>query len=340
MALKLDILANTRQLVSEMKKGGASVDDVSEALDDMARDGEQATERLERSFKDLAREAKKADTQVEKIGGSGGGFSQASKASGEFKDEALSNFSEVTSSFDGSMSSVADLAQGTLGGLAGSIPGIGIAAGVAAAGIGLIGAELQKNEEISKEVKQNIIDDFLELGDALDEEAVRSRVRDLLGVEETRKQAKLLADLMGVTVGEAALALAGDFESAGFTVEEAWKGIAAAPGNVDLALLSGLQTRLTATEEGFKAGADAARAQEDAVEKMEEANRTQIERTRNAAQTRYEQIAALYGKPIQATVRFTADESSLLAAQRRAEAWARNGLDVAVTGTLSGRTWD
>ena len=311
MALKLDILANTREMVSEMKKAGKSVEDVGDELDELAKEGDQAGDKLERTFRDLVRDAKKADTAVEKIGGSNGGFSKAGAASGEFKDEALANFSEVTSSFDGSMSSIADLAQGTLGGVAASIPGIGIAAGVAAAGVGLIGAELQKNEDISKEVKQSLIDDALELGDALDAEAVRSRVRDLLGVEETRKQAQLLADLMGVTVGEAVLALAGDFESAGFKAEEAWKAIGDAGGNVDLALLEGLKTRLKATEDGFIAGRDAARAQEDAVKRMEESNRTQVQRTRDASQERYEAIARQYAKPITGKVKMEVDDSAV-----------------------------
>lgn len=265
MALKLDILANTRQFVGEMKKAGATTEDVTDALDELARQGDRDGEKLEQTFRDLARQAQKADDAVEKIGGGAKkGFKQASGASGEFKDEALSNFSEVTSSFDGSMESIGDLAQGTLGGVAANIPGIGIAAGVAAAGIGLITSEMQKSAEKAEEIKTSIVADFLELGDALDQEAVNARVRDLLGTKETMAQAKLLADLLDITVGEAALAMAGDFESAGVTAQEVMDAIANAPGNADFSTWQSLKDTIKATEEGFRAGKEAAEAQNDA----------------------------------------------------------------------------
>lgn len=312
MALKLDILANTRQLVSEMRKGGASVEDISDALDDLARDAkisgdkteraiddigdagtdaardvDKAADKMERSFRDLVRDAKKADQAVDKIGDSGKkGFDIAGDAAGEFKSEALSNFSEVTSSFDGSMESIGDLAQGTLGGIAGSIPGVGIAAGIAAAGVGLITAELQRTAEKSEETKQSIIDDFLEVGDALDKEAVDARVRDILNAEDTRKEAELLAELMGTTVGQAALALAGDFESAGITAEEAWEAINLAPGDVDLRTWGDLQTTLKATEDGMRYGREAAEAQK-------EANRRTAQSSRNAARETEKQTEKL-----------------------------------------------
>lgn len=265
MALKLDILANTRQFTGEMKQAGASVEDVSEALDDMARDGDKAGDKLERSFRDIVQDAKKADKAVEKIGDtSKKGFTKASGAGAEFKEESLANFSEVTSSFDGSMSSIGELAQGTLGGVAANIPGIGIAAGVAALGIGAITTELTNMETRSKEIKDGIIGDFLEIGDALDQEAVNARVRDILGVDATRKEAELLADILDINVGQAALAMAGDFESAGVTVEDVMEGINNAGGNVDFSTWNSLKNTVESTTGAMEAGREAAEAQSQA----------------------------------------------------------------------------
>ena len=318
MALKLDILANTRQFVSESKKAGASLEDISDSLDDLARDAKtdgQKTERaiddigeaaedtgrdidkagdkMERTFREMTKDAQKAERAVKDVGdkaksSTSSGFGDASAASSEFKDEALSNFSEITSSFDGSMESIGELAQGTLGGIAANIPGIGIAAGVAALGIGAITAEIQRTAEKAEETKQSVIDSYLEIGDALDKEAVDARVRDILGVEETRKEAELLAELMDSTVGEAALALAGDFESAGTTAEEAWEAINLAPGDINMTTWENLKTTLRATEDGMRYGKEAADAQADAnrrtaesARKAAEANRKQTERLRD-----------------------------------------------------------
>lgn len=262
MALRLDVLANTRQFVAEMKKSGASVEDITDSLDEMARQGDRDTEKLERSFKELSRQADRTEKDVAAVGDKG--FHKAGEASGEFKSEALANFSEVASSFDGSMESIGDTIQGTLGGVASAIPGIGIAAGVAAIGIGAITTRITEMGEEAARIKQSILDDYLDLGDALDKEAVDARVRDILGADNTRKQAELLADILDVTVGQATLALAGDFESAGVTVDEVMSGINTASGSVDFDTWNDLKNTVDATTLAMEYGKEAADAQADA----------------------------------------------------------------------------
>ncbi len=258
MALKLDILANTRQFTSEMSTAGASVDDVSSALDDMAKDGQKSGDKLEASFRDIAKSAKTAEKATSNIGTtSKKEFSKASEASSEFKGEALQNFSEVSSSFDGSMQGIGDLAQGTLGGVASSIPGIGIAAGIAAAGIGAITSTLVALQDQAKAITDGIIGDFLDMGDALDEQAVQTRVKEFLKPENV-KQAELLAELLHTTVSKAALAMAGDFQAAGVTVEDTVAAIANAPGDVNYDTWIQLQNTVTATNKGLKLGKEAA----------------------------------------------------------------------------------
>lgn len=338
MALRLDVLANTRQFVSEMKKSGASVEDITTALDEMAKDGQRDGEKLEKSFRDIATQAKRADKQVEKVGDTGkAGFGKASSAAGEFKDEALQNFSEIASSFDGSMGSISELAQGTLGGVASALPGIGAAAGIAALGIGAITSELQAAQERAEETKQAIVADFLELGDALDESAVAERVKGILGDKSLLAQAKLLADLLDITVGEAALAMAGDFDSAGTSIEDVRKAIENAPSSVDSKNWQDLKDTIQFTEDGFKAGREAADAFKDAQGKAADSAKSKQDKLNDSVKNT---AKYLRDYPKDVTVRVNVDESAIYAAQRRAEAWARNGLNVAVTGTLTGRTWE
>jgi hypothetical protein len=315
MALKLDVLANTRQMVTEMKKGGASVEDISDALDELRRQGDKATEELERSFKDLAREAERTDKKIESVGTSG--FKKASGAGSEFKSEALSNFSEVTSSFDGSMSSIADLAQGTLGGIAANIPGIGIAGGIAALGVGAITAELTNAGERSKEIKDSIVQDFIDIGDALDTEAVTERIEKLLGDDGARKEAQLLADVLNIDVPSALLVMAGDFESAGVTAEDAIAGINNASSNVDTEVWQRVKDRVDAVTDGLELGKQIAQQREDAVTQMNETEREQIDRTARVAQERYEGLAAKYGQGIDIPVRV--DSSGIATAKHELE---------------------
>lgn len=217
MALRLDVLANTRQFVQEMKKSGASVEDITDSLDEMAKDGERGTEKLERSFKELAREAKQTDREVEKIGDSGKkGFGIAGDATAEFKDEAKSNFSEVTSSFDGSMSSIQDLIQGTLGGLASTgLPGIGIAAGAAAIAVGTIGAAITANDEamqLSQERVGEWADKYVEAqGKILQEQQVLDEVQRILNEDtEAYNQALQIQEQTGLSLGTVLRAMGGD----------------------------------------------------------------------------------------------------------------------------------
>lgn len=214
MALKIDLIANTRQFQAEAKKAGKSVDDIGDSLDDVVKDGDRGLEKLERSFKDLATEADRTEKKVDDIGvGGSKGFGKASEAAGEFKSEALQNFSEVTSSFDGSMSSIGELAQGTLGGLASSLPGIGLAAGGAAVGVGLITSALEGVEErraLLTERANDLANAYIDAGtNVLDAVSIAARTSEIITGEE-RDEAKEYARVLGVDLPTAARAMAGD----------------------------------------------------------------------------------------------------------------------------------
>lgn len=278
MGLQIDIAANTRAAVRGMGDLEKALDENADALTDLARDGDRAGDKLETTFRDMVRDADKAGRAMRDVGDDAHkGFDKTAKsakqaadavddATSEMKNEAKQNFSEMSSSFDGSMESIADLAQSTLGGLASSdIPGIGAAAGLAALGVGVLTQSITDMQEKAAEKTQNVIDQFLDLGDALDAEAVKSRVRDIFATEDTRKQAQLLADLMDINVSQAALAMAGDLDAAGVSASAMWDAINNAPGNVSLDTWMGLQNTINATNSGLEAGEAAAAAYSDAM---------------------------------------------------------------------------
>lgn len=338
MALSIDMAMNAREAIRAAGDLASGLDDVADSLDDIAaaaqrdgrraetaldkagdaatemgRDVDRAGEKVEKTFREMVTDAKKADRAVSDVGdGAKRGFGKANEATSEFKSEALQNFSEVTSSFDGSMESLADMAQGTFGGIAGSIPGIGLAGGVAALGIGAITGALQEAGERSTATKEGIINDFLELGTALDAEAVKARVRDVLGGEETRKEAHILADLLGVTVGQAALAMAGDFEAAGVTAQQAMDAISNAPSNIEYEPLIKLRDHMNDTAAAFGAGEGAADDMADAMSRKAAADKRASDSAADAtAKAREFFDTARQGKPVDQVVRFTVDDSAV-----------------------------
>jgi hypothetical protein len=192
----IGVAADTRAFESGVKAGIIEpVEDAQDALQDLARSGDKAGDGLSKGSRDaelslgkLGRAGKEAGDDLEaglkgaqkqtdltaadyramtakieaetaKIKSSSReSFDKAGGSSGEFKEEALSNFSEVTSSFQGDMTSITDLAQGTFGGLASLGGPASIAFGGLAVAVGLIGQAFATSGEESEEFKQKIAD--------------------------------------------------------------------------------------------------------------------------------------------------------------------------------------
>jgi hypothetical protein len=177
-------------------------------------------DKMEDELKDVQKQSDKTAKAVNKVGDDG--FSKAGHASGEFKQEALANFSEVTSSFDGSMSSIQDLAQGTLGGLAASgLPGVGLAAGLAATAVGLIGAAITANDEDAKLSEENIAnwaDAWIEAGGRVMTQAqIVGKFTSIATDPEQYKVAAQNAKDWGVDEQTALRAMAGDTDALAVT---------------------------------------------------------------------------------------------------------------------------
>lgn len=235
----LDIGANTKQFQSGVKDMEKSLDKVADSLDDLTKESIRSTDKAADGFDNATKGAKTTDTAVDRLTGSFKDLSNATAkqadthlpnlekkgekaffklghASGEFKDEALANFSEVTSSFNGSASSIVDLAQGTFGGLAASLPlPLGLAAGALAGIIGGVFSNLSAEaDKAAQEAAQSIsdmYDDMLASGEKfVSEDFIRTQITAT--IKDTQKLADARKDAAeaGVSVATILRAQAGD----------------------------------------------------------------------------------------------------------------------------------
>jgi hypothetical protein len=233
--ITLNVLGNFRDFIRGTQDADNALDDVSDALDDVAKDavkdGQKAgdaiddgisdgskeasksLERLEASFRDLTDTAKKETDQAgdaaKKNLGKGG---VASESISGFKDEAIQNFSEVASSFDGSAQGIADGIQGTFGGLATALPlPLGIAAGAIGAIGGAIATDWAKHSEEMEQAASDWADAYIEAGNRiLSSSQIVGKVQEITTDPELYKKAQENAKNWGTSVGLAMLAMAGD----------------------------------------------------------------------------------------------------------------------------------
>jgi hypothetical protein len=153
--ISINFLADVRDFLKGTKNVEDELDDVADSLDDVAREGEQANEKLEDSFRELAKASKKAGDDI------GDNFKKGSKEAGEGLDDlqenSKSNAKEVAASFDGSVESIVDGFQGLAAEAFEGFGAAGLIAGAAlAAGIGLATAEFQRTEEEAQKARERI----------------------------------------------------------------------------------------------------------------------------------------------------------------------------------------
>lgn len=141
-----------RSLDKVGKAGKESGDDIERGL----KDAQRQTARTSDDYRDMARKIQADSDRIKASNREA--FDSAGSRTGEFKEEAVANFSEVSSSFAGDMTSIQDLAQGTLGGLATMAGPAGVAFGGLAVAVGLIGSALTQSGEDSDEFKEKIKD--------------------------------------------------------------------------------------------------------------------------------------------------------------------------------------
>ena len=258
--INLSLISDVRDFLKGTKNVEDALDDVGGSLDDLAREGQRASDKIEDEFsgsfrdvmqqsdelrRDLERDldsaaregdtaaaklergfvesfntvSRRGDDAFDKVAKSAKESSdKASEAASEFKDEATQNFSEVASSFSGDMDSAIDLVQGTLGGLVGSIPGVGLALGGLGAAAGLFYNQWKENTEATQQRVAEMYDDMRASGEAfLSESYIQTQADAIIKGDEgaiiTRKELNSIVEQTGLTAATVARAMAGDTEA-------------------------------------------------------------------------------------------------------------------------------
>lgn len=161
-----DIEQSLKGITKDAERAGRELGD---EIEDGAKEAARSTERVEKSFQELADAAKResgsaSDSMKREFDQ---GTDAAKRDLAELKDEAMQNASETFSSFDGSITSLADGIQGTLGGVISNIGPVGALAGAAAAiGVGMLTAEFERSQERAEELRQQTADLALQIIEA------------------------------------------------------------------------------------------------------------------------------------------------------------------------------
>lgn len=339
--INISFVSDVRSFIKGTDDIERAMDDVGDSLDDVSKDAKTAGDKIERSLSDAGKDAEDSSEKMEKsfrkdfdkveekakdAGATIGkeskqGFAKAEKAaddfkrkgvgaSDEFKQEAGANFSETASSFTGDMEGAVAGIQGTLGGLATSaIPGVGIAAGIAAAGIGTVYTILNTQAEATK---QNIEDLTLAMIEANSKVVAESVIQENLktivsgGEDAAISMGNLreAAEETGVPIATLARAYAGDPGS----VAEALAIVNTKFGEAQDALgvyetsvaasktadeLSRWKTALQGLETGYDSAATGLELYQDAAAQGAQENQREIGETRKAYEDAHRAVGDL-----------------------------------------------
>lgn len=215
--LELTMLANVKDVQRGAKDVEASLEQVADSLDDVAKDGDKATERLEASFKELAdsakRESKKAGDSIKD--NVRRGTKDAGRGLDDFKDESKQTAREVAANFDGSAQSIAggfqELAANAFIGFGPAAVAGGLAA---AAGLGIISTALGEQVAAADEVKTALTDAYQQAAEEgrnfLTEAQIIAAATETLFDEGKRNNARDEAAKLGVDMLTYIRAQAGD----------------------------------------------------------------------------------------------------------------------------------
>lgn len=221
--ISINFLADVRDFLKGTKNVEDGLDDVADSLDDVVKEGDQANEKLEDSFRELAKAAKKSGDDIGD--GMKQGFKKAEDGAQELKDEANSTAKEAAASFDGSAESIVDAFQEVAANAFAGFGPAGAVAGLAlAAGIGIATAEFQKSEEAAAAAKDRVRElglAFIESGaDVAQVEAFQEALQGIITnaddaavkVDDLRKLTKKYGDAVP-SVAEFATAYAGNADA-------------------------------------------------------------------------------------------------------------------------------
>lgn len=213
---EIDMGLNASDVARGANDAKRSLEKLEDAVADTSKGGARDLDALEDELKDVQKGAERAGRELDDMGtNSKRSFADASDNVRGFKDEAVQNFSEVASSFNGDMQDMADGVQGLTGGLASSLtPGIGIPIAIIGA---IAGSFLQSWITAAEDSEQRIDDMYAAMTDAgsrfLSNDYFNKALADLdtSKIEEAQQKA---IDL-GVEERDVLRAMVGDREAIG-----------------------------------------------------------------------------------------------------------------------------
>lgn len=151
-------------VIKPLEKAEDALEDLADAADDAGRDASRGMTRLEDALEDAQRQAKRTEDAVDDIGEGGKrGFGKMTEGAQEVTQEIGQNLGEAVSSIRDNLGDLGQVGQDTLGGLAATLAGTGPAGILGAAalaagavGLGLVTAELTKQQEQADEFRRRI----------------------------------------------------------------------------------------------------------------------------------------------------------------------------------------
>jgi hypothetical protein len=311
----INFISDIRRFLKGTDDIGEALDQVSDSLDDVARDGDKATEKLERSFKDLTkvvdRESDEAgDKMVRNFKRSG---DRVESQLDEVTNEAKQNAAEMFSSFDGSFESIADAAQSTLGGLVGGLRGIPAIAAVAAgaAGLGLVTTTIVNQLDSAKELKESLAEAYKAAAEEgrnyLDEATIIAAAAEILFDSSKRDAAAADAAKIGVDTNTYIRALAGDADALEYAIAQATSASGDLVHELDSArggeswspaviAIDTVRDKLIGLSDTHAENRDAASQYQDLIVEQSAEQRDEVARVRSVEEQRWDALGRRYSE--------------------------------------------
>ncbi len=237
--LTFTIASETRGFEDGVTRGIIDpLEDADDALKDLGRTGDRELAALEQDMVGARRDSERFGDELKdvadaltRVGRKGKdatsdvsqGIRRMDDGVGDFKDEAIQNFSEVASSFNGDITQMADGVQGLTGGLASALtPGIGIPVAILGAAAGAFLANWTNAAEETKEQVADMYRDMVESGESfLSESFVQTAITDLAADTGKWNEALATAESLGLSVQTVLRASVGDQEAINAVIDAA-----------------------------------------------------------------------------------------------------------------------
>lgn len=156
MAVKIDLIADVKDVIKGTDKIGDALDDVADDLKDLGKAGDKLDDKVSDAFRNMGKEAKQAGDKIGKEVNDG--TDRAGEGLKDMKQEAASTAKESAASFS-SIEDAAGALQEVAANAFAAFGPAGMAAGLlAAAGIGIAMSSLTDHAEKVNENKEKMLD--------------------------------------------------------------------------------------------------------------------------------------------------------------------------------------